>query len=357
MNEIGIRLHGVTLTLASDHAPLLEHARKHLRSMIVPVEKNPAFTVRCSWSGGKWKRRRNPFSSEQVLDPIGKRMLGASDELIWLDTLRMKGLSLRFRQAGERWLFDASFCADSSADEGDLSESLHRNYFTLMNYLVLYPILWSLERVRGWTVVHGSGLNTALGGILICGLGGVGKTTACVALMNQPGATLLSENLILVDGESLYPFPEPIRLDETSRSLLGSRMGCLERMSFPVGLKKKWLYHPRKKVSSDPAPSSVVVFPRFSRERRIVPLSSGEAAEKMGAMNRLSREVNDYYWYASALEMMFPRPGQGEARVRRLSELTANARCYTVGVDRSQSVEAVVEDLLFALGNRPVARS
>ena len=90
-NRLGVRMHGVNLTLESEHAPLLAYAAEHLHNLVEPASANPDLVVRCLWSQGEWNEEANPFAVDGELNVIGKRMLGKTDDLIWLDTLRMKG--------------------------------------------------------------------------------------------------------------------------------------------------------------------------------------------------------------------------------------------------------------------------
>ncbi len=98
-------------------------------------------------------------------------MLGSADELVWLDTLRMKGLQLRFRRQEGRFVFDVAYRFHPK--EGKVSELLayeHKKYFSLMRYLVYHPLIWYLERSRGWTLLHASALDSVEGGINVRGL-------------------------------------------------------------------------------------------------------------------------------------------------------------------------------------------
>ncbi|MDZ7342958.1 MAG: hypothetical protein ONA90_00420, partial [candidate division KSB1 bacterium] len=245
-NRLGVRMHGASVTLESNHAPLLDYAVEHLHDLVETPGLSPDVAVKCHWSQGDWDPEANPFPSSEAVNVIGKRMLGNPDELIWLDTLRMKGLQLRFRRDHGRWLFEVAYRFHPKKEKAEnLPEYEYKKYFSLMSYLVYYPLMWHLERSLGWTVFHASALASPAGGILIGGLGGVGKTTTCVALMQRPGIELVAENIIFTDGEWIYPCYEPIRLDENSLAMLGNDLKGLAPMAFPEGLKDKWLFHLR----------------------------------------------------------------------------------------------------------------
>jgi hypothetical protein len=277
-------------------------------------------------------------------------MLGQADELVWLDTLREKGLQLRFHRAQGTLIFEVAY--HFHPRKGKLenhSEYEYKRYFSLMSYLVYYPLTWYLENFRGWTLLHASALAGAQGGIMIGGLGGVGKTTTCVALMQDAGMELISENIIFTDGEFIYPCCEPIRLDQSSLAMLGEKPPSLASMVFPEGLKDKSLFHLKSgKVLGKVNPTALFL-PQFSRRRYLTRLTADIASEKVVAMNRLTRELDDYGWFAAALDMTWPKPGLAENRIRLLRRLTEQVRCFELGIDRSAGVAAVVEDILGSL--------
>ncbi len=345
--SIGVRMHGASLTLESNHAPLLDYAVEHLHDLVEAPSRSPDLAVKCHWSQGDWDPEINPFSSSETMNVIGKRMLGNADELVWLDTLRMKGLQLRFRRENGRWRFEVAYRFHPKKEKAEnLPEYEYKKYFSLMSYLVYYPLMWHLERSLGWTVFHASALASPAGGILIGGLGGVGKTTTCVALMQRPGIELVADNIIFVDGEFVYPCDEPIRLDENSLAILGSGLKGLTPMRFPEGLKDKSLFHLNASGRLKKVKPAALFLPQFSPRRYLTPLPPDLAAEKMAAMNRLTRELDDYAWYAAALEMHWPQAGQAAKRFEALRRFAERSRCFELGIDRSAGVAAVIKDIL-----------
>jgi hypothetical protein len=346
-SPLGVCMHGAHLTLDSNHAPLLAYAREHVYGQTEAPAAAAPLRVNCHWTEGEWNEEANPFAGARPLNVIGKRMLGNADELIWLDTLRMKGLQLRFRREPDHWRFDAAYCFHPKKEKLEsLPEYEYKKYFSLMSYLVYYPIMWYLESLRGWTVLHASALASARGGIMIGGLGGVGKTTTCVALMQRAGHALISENIIFTDGDFIYPCAEPIRLDEGSLAMLGANPSGLRRMKFPESLKDKDMFHVANARALEQVAPSALFLPQFTVQRYVRPLPPSLAAEKMIAMNRLTRELDDFAWYAAALEMHWPQAGRAAKRIEVLHQLTRRARCFELGIDRNAGVQAVVEDIL-----------
>ena len=351
MASLGVTLHGVGLNLHSDHAPLVDYAREHLGGaggLATDPVADPDLEVRCLWSEGARDDASNPFPAGAPLERIGKRMLGNPDELVWLDPQRMLGLQLRVRRAGRRWHFDVAYrYHPGEKHRHELREYEYKKYFSLMSYLVYYPAFWHLERTRGCALVHAAALQTGMGAVMVGGLGGVGKTTLSMALSQQPGFTLGAENLSLTDGVSVLPCHEPIRLDPNSLGLLGEVRG-LTPMRFPAGLKDKHMFHVRPAPADPPWAPRALFLPHFSA-RRVTRLSPAEAAERFLAMNRLTLEVDDYVWFASALDLHWPSPGLTARRTSAVEALTRRAACFDLGVDPTAGVAAAVADVLGSL--------
>jgi len=145
VDRLGVRMHGINLTLQVNNPRLIDYARDHLGSLIVAPVEVPDLVVRCQWDDGEWDPEANPFPANGPLQVVGNRMLGSADELVWLDTLRMKGLQLRFRRQEGRFVFDVAYRFHPK--EGKVSELLayeHKKYFSLMRYLVYHPLIWYL---------------------------------------------------------------------------------------------------------------------------------------------------------------------------------------------------------------------
>ncbi len=349
LTKTGVQLHGVKLNLEANHPLLLDYALRHLNSLATAPWPAPDLAVKCLWSRPAGEQKAGPFAVNGGLNIIGKRMLGNAEELIWLDTLKMKGLQLRFQRTRERFNFEVAYGFHPKKEKLErLPEYEYKAYFSLMSYLVYYPIIWYLEQARGWMVLHASALATAQGGVMIGGLGGVGKTTTCVALMQRGGMELMSENLIFTDGEFIYSCQEPIRMDENSLAMLGSGTNAagLLPMAFPEGLKDKWLFHLAHNALPEKVRPAVLFLPQFSSKSYWRELAPEVAVEKIMAMNRLTRELDDYGWYAAALDMHWPKASQTARRVEVLRKFAERIRCFELGVVRAAGVGTVVEDII-----------
>jgi hypothetical protein len=346
--NIGVRMHGVTLNLRCDHGPLLRHVAELLGDHVCEPWRSPDLEVRGHWlPSGPADDLTLPVFDVSRLDGFGKRMHLGEDELVWTDTHRDKNLQLRFRRTASGPAFDVAYrYLPSTKKLAKYPDFERKKYFDLTRYLVWFPIAWHLKATRGWEMIHASAVAEGDRCVLIAGPGGAGKTTTCIGLVARAGMRLVSENLVFTDGESIFPVPEPIRLTNESLELLGDAAGSLQPFRSPGGLKKKTMFVPRGDANPGVRPA-LVFLTRFSTTGFARPIPPATAMEWVRATNVLTLELNDYYWYSAALDLLWPgKPQAAESSVQRLVRTTP---CISLGIDRSRGVAPVVEQVLACL--------
>ena len=79
-------------------------------------------------------------------------------------------------------------------------------------------------------------------------------------------------------------------------------------------------------------------------------MPGGVACELVNASNRLTLELNDYDWYTAALDLLWPSPGHAVRQLDVLRRLTEGTSCYSLGIDRSAGVGAVVDRIVDCVG-------
>jgi hypothetical protein len=351
MQQIGVELHGVTLNVSCNCEPLLEYLAHLLGDDVRPPWTAPDLEVTGIWHSSP-EAPTHPFPDEVAEEGFGKRMRLAGDELVWFDTHRDKDLQLRFRRRGPQTQFDVAYWYHPTADKlARYPDYEQRKFFKLLRYLVHFPVAWHLERTRGWILVHASAVAVDGAAVLVAGPGGAGKTTTCVGLMARPGVRLLTENLLFTDGCHVFPLPEPIRLTDESLALLGDRgRSSLVPLAVAGGSKRKSLFRLPYGADRRLVRPAAVFIPRFAAQGSIELIAPAIATELLWAANRLTLELNDYYWYTAALDLLWPAAGHASCTQHALARLTAAAPCYALGIDRSAGVEAVVERVMSGVG-------
>jgi hypothetical protein len=350
MERIGVEMHGVKLNLACNCTALLEYIECLLESHSGPAWESPDLEV-----NGTWRTDPTPDTSQShatlELDRLGKRMRVSDDHLVWFNTHRNKHLQLGFRRRGPTLVFDVDYHYRPSAKKlAQYPEYEYRKFFSLLPYLVHFPIAWRLERSRGWCLVHASAVADGDEAVLVAGLGGTGKTTTCVALAARTGMKIVTENLLFSDGDQIFPMWEPLRLTDESLKLLSDGPGELESLGVSGRLRYKSLFRLSTGQTGPIRPAALFI-PQFSRSGFVRRIPSEVAAEILGGTNRLALELNDYYWYTAALDLLWPAAGNAERQLHALKRLTAATSCYKLGIDRSHGVAPVVDQILQSLSS------
>jgi tRNA-splicing ligase RtcB len=347
-NRIGVQLHDVTLNLTCNYDRLFDYIASLVGEHACPVWDESDLEVTAVWHTEPLPEGVSAFNGNGA-DGIGKRMLRRDDELVWFDTHRDKDLQLRFRGNGHGRRFDVDYTYRPSQKKlANYPDYEQRKFFNLLRYLVHFPIAWHLERTRGWSLIHASAVACGDKGVLIAGPGGAGKTTTCLGLMSR-GMSLITENLLFSNGDRIVPLPEPIRLTAESLALLSEDPIRLETLPFAGGVKHKSMFRAPEPLVTRPVRPAAIFIPQFAQPGFVRPIDSEIAAELLGATNRLTLELNDYYWYTAALDLLWPAPGNAERQLRVLQRLTASTPCYSLGIDRSVGVEPVIDRILMCL--------
>jgi hypothetical protein len=347
---VGFTIYGVTLNLSCDSAELVDYLCRLLPRFVAPTSDAPDLEVNARWVPAPWERGVSLFGVETARNGVGKRMEMAQNDLVWFNTHRDKDLQLRFRRGRTGPVFDVAYCFQPSRKKLAKYPNLKfKKFFDLLRYLVLFPVAWHLERTRGWYLVHAAAVAAGDRAILIGGPGGAGKTTTSLALVARAGMHLLTENLLFTDGAHVFPLIEPLRLTEESLALLGDDLRALEPVELPGGLSKL-MFWPAEVPAARPARPALFFLPEFSAHgfaRRIAPEI---ACEQIAAVNRLTLELNDYYWYTAPLDFLWPQPGNAQRQLDVVARFSTTAACYALGIDRSAGVAPVVDRIVHCLG-------
>jgi hypothetical protein len=95
-----------------------------------------------------------------------------------------------------------------------------------------------------------------------------------------------------------------------------------------------------------------VFLARFSNHGFVKRIPPRQAYQVIQATNVLTLELNDYYWWAAALDLLWPELRVGAPQ--SLLHLTQTTPCYLLGIDRSRGTQPVVEQILDCLRRPPV---
>jgi len=323
-------LHGVRVRLDSELAAFTEYARAALEPYL--VEDQGRFDIR---SRLQWRESPPPPRDAKA---------GGFEGMVWN---RRPDRDLYIGEAGAQWLRIDDFtdfqlqlamkerCVELTGryffhlTRGGAVESLQRlrhraqldelrgrRFSTLLYYLFYHPLLWWLSRGAGWQVLHAGAVATRIGAVVLVGMPGCGKSTLAVAMLAAPDQRLLSDNLVLHDGERVMACPELLLLDERSRRIAGAGT----RRLVATGEKRVFARDAYRIADAELAPQSAGVLLHVERasEFQLKPLVPRESAARLRAANQMAKEVRRIAMMNEVLDMV--------SGSRRHDEVTAADR-------------------------------
>ena len=88
---------------------------------------------------------------------------------------------------------------------------LYNNYQIILRLSLYAPLFYLFEQYKGYFVMHAAGVSGNKRNIILSGLNGIGKTTLALAFAAR-GYRFLGDNYLLYDANTVYAFPESIRV-------------------------------------------------------------------------------------------------------------------------------------------------
>lgn len=336
---LSLTIHKTRLTLESNSEDFITYAQGHLAMLLSPPVETPDVHVRLRW-GQQLIPARSPIDDYHRLS---RRLLLGKDEIVQTEILLLPGLQLRTSLAGANVSVDAAFRPLSKRMRLHLGSKANREriYAALIYNLVYFPLLWHIERSQQWYPLHASAVAWPQGAVILSGLGGVGKSTLTLAFLSNPHAQLVSDNLILHDGERIYAFPEPIHLDEQSLKLLTSLNRRLKPTDQAFSHNRQSYEIPISDRVQSAKPRLFCTL-RQGKKLNLRPISAEETLEFTLSSDVLTRELDEYAQQAAILNLLSPRAGSLQRRIETLRQLLAQMPCYELTIKPGENLNQVV---------------
>lgn len=99
---------------------------------------------------------------------------------------------------------------------GNTAQKRHASLHSMYYESILFPLLSLLALSGGYYLLHGSLLEIKNKYIILCGLDGVGKSSACNIIERNGKGKLLSDNIVLFNGKYAVPFNCAMRLPKSA---------------------------------------------------------------------------------------------------------------------------------------------
>jgi hypothetical protein len=177
--------------LRSSFAPLMDYAAAHfepLRGEPLP-QGRPDVDAELHWHEGHPPTdAAAAYPEVRGCERLDRDLWARPGLVVWLRIDDLRDLHLRFNFDGEHLAVRGDYYHRLSTHRrgdrlrrlvyrGQL-DALRRKRFTrLLYFLVYYPLFWWLEHQRDTHPLHAAAVETPMGGILLAGPSGVGKST------------------------------------------------------------------------------------------------------------------------------------------------------------------------------------
>ena len=215
----------------------------------------------------------------------------------------------------------------------------------LLYYIIFIPFFYYLERFRNLFLLHASAIKYHEKGVILSGLGGIGKSTFSLGTLLLTGCTFISDNLIFYDYQNIYSCPEPIALDTRSIDILKDVTKLLIPKRFEFTHGRMWYKIKQESISFEAIPKYLFWLQRGD-ENKILPLDKEACIHGLLDINLLAKEIREYYILAAAFDLAFSRSISPNAYFERLSRLLSDVDCYVLQFKAGDDIKTVFNETI-----------
>lgn len=346
-------LHGARMALESDSEEAIDYIRAHLACGDAVAGARHDLRVSVDWRWGSKARSATGKRGDASIpagERVGKDLFERDGRLIWSRVPGFEGLVIDAASDGGTvdltvhcaYVPRDTFARMRYLKPGRRAKKTHRTFFKLMYYAAYYPMIWHLERTRGWGLLHASAVERNGKAIIFSGMGGVGKSTLALSLLADPSFRFISDNLILHDVDTVYALPEPVRLDPSSHTAIAAEGFAPIRSDVPPTAHPKPTYWVEKGRVAEAATADAVVLLRFTQRPMIRPLSPAETLAHLTAARDLVKEVEGYRSEAAFLSMAVAGDQEDPVAPSSLASFVPGLRAYLIGIGSGEPVSVTL---------------
>jgi len=215
----------------------------------------------------------------------------------------------------------------------------------LLYYIIFIPFFYYLERFRNLFLLHASAIKYHEKGVILSGLGGIGKSTFSLGTLLLKGCTFISDNLIFYDYQNIYSCPEPIALDTRSIDILKDVTKLLIPKRFEFTHGRMWYKIKQEAISSEAIPK-YLFWLQCGNENKILPLDKDTCIRHLLNINLLAKEVREYYILAAAFDLVLPKSLSRNSYGKTLTSLLSSVDCFVLQFKPGDDLETVFNKTL-----------
>lgn len=309
ISNIVIKYQDIHLRVNSDQSYLLDFVQRYFEPILDTSSVDIQIDVYYEEiKQGAFEKRISEFIPINTYRQLSRTIIVSDNTVILQEIPQFPGLKLVFIKEGESLKVFGFYECENGLTSGlkkrifqkerELKLSMYLKYF-----LILFPTIWYYEIFRKHFLLHASAITFKHKTALFSGLGGVGKSTFTLALLNQPETTFISDNLLTSDGNKVYSVYESIALDKKSINLISNKGEILKPLNMPMSHGRQYFHFAADTMPR--AEASYIFFISFSNKSDIKPISAEVALEKLKTVNTIAKEVAAYNDLAATLNMAY----------------------------------------------------
>lgn len=222
-------------------------------------------------------------------------------------------------------------------------------FIVLNYYLILVPFFYYLEHFNGLSLLHASAIELNGKGVVLSGLGGVGKSTFSLGTLFLKSSKFISDNLILFDNEKIYSCPEAIALDNKSIQILDGIKQYLVPRDIKYSHGRVW-YHVNPEVIIHETTPKYLFWLQWGDKNEVIPIEKKTCIKYLLQINLLAKEVREYSMIAAALNLNFPQVTPSEKHYEKLDYLLSNVDCnilrFRPGIDIKKAINETIVEII-----------
>ena len=219
-------------------------------------------------------------------------------------------------------------------------------FIALIFYLIYYPFFYYLERFSNFCILHAAAFEYNEKGVLLPGLGGIGKSTFSLGSLVSNRNRLISDNIIFCHSKKIYRFPELIALDLKSIRILKLIEDLLIPKKSIIFSHNRTYYQLNSEFISNESIPKYLFWLHLGNENKVLSLDKESCVRHLLNINLLAKELREYYLLAAAFDLAFSHSFSPTTYSNNLSDLLSNVDCYVLQFKPGDDIKTIFDETI-----------
>lgn len=342
-----IQIQNIKIKISTNYPKYYDYLRLHFGKVILGGElDNFDIEINADWKMDFWgKSPPRILEGEGNYEVLGGSLARQGGKIIWVNKkIKKRRTKFIFSLLNDKLAVEV--VSHRKVFRDSLNSALMKKpeellFFDLTFYAVYYPVFWYLEHFKDTYPLHASAVRIGESAVLMAGLEGLGKTTLALSLLGFPDTSLITDNLLFYDANTVYPCYSPIMIHAHQPASLW--LEKLQRINDFKTLKNFYepLIAPRQDGVKPTAIFMLSFFSRFSLDK----ISRQECLEALTNINNLSGEINGYNEFANVLNLLDLQKAKNRVGYLALDRLLGDMECYRLRMPKGADVNGIAQEI------------